>query len=47
MVQKNPKYIKEIINVEFLEKSYWGHLSKSLDILEHLKSKRSSDIKED
>lgn len=47
MVQKNPKYIKEIINVEFLEKSYWGHLSKALDILEHLKSKRSSDIKED
>ncbi|EMP65879.1 hypothetical protein [Streptococcus mutans] len=44
--KKNPKYIKEIINVEFLEKSYWAHLSKALDILEHLESKRSSDINE-
>lgn len=44
--KKNPKYIKEIINAEFLEKTYWMYLSESLDILEHLKSKRNSDINE-
>lgn len=42
--KKNPKYIKEIINVEFLEKNYWTYLSEVLDILKHLKCRRSSDI---
>lgn len=42
--RKNPNYIKEMINVEFLEKNYWAYMSEILDILKHLKSKKSPDI---